>query len=246
MDFNTAYKLITEAKTSWKKGSELTPEQQKEVKAKYVHRYTGNNKPAWSKEIWKDGNPYPLHFKDDKEWLENTEFAVTKTGKLCGRTKYCNSSPTFPNNPELNKKKGDEPIEESMKIANLMISEASDYFVKDALDKVITGDNTSKQELDVLLKQGLIDIKGNPTKKAKSKYSELFESLNESKTILNKGATKILFSYQTPVAVKIGDKFYVTIEKYSNTTSKHINTFVGDGEKEFKPASYFNKFGTVN
>jgi hypothetical protein len=95
---------LEEAEIKFVKGSELTPEQQKEVKAKYVHRHTGNNKPEWVKQTWKDGKPYPLHFKDDSEWLEHTTFGVTSKGKLHNGTKYCNSSPTFPNNPELRKK----------------------------------------------------------------------------------------------------------------------------------------------
>lgn len=95
--------VLEEAEIKYVKGTDLTPEQQKEVKAKFVHRYTGNNKPEWTKQTWKDGKPYPLHFKDDADWLANTTFAVTKTGKLHGGTKYCNSSPTYPNNPELRK-----------------------------------------------------------------------------------------------------------------------------------------------
>jgi hypothetical protein len=95
--------FLEEAEIKYVKGTELSPDQQKEVKAKFVHRYTGNNKPEWTKQTWKDGKPYPLHFKDDADWLANTSFAVTKTGKLHGGTKYCNSSPSYPNNPELRK-----------------------------------------------------------------------------------------------------------------------------------------------
>ena len=32
------------------------------------------------------------------------EFAIDKKGNLHNGTKYCNSSPTYPNNPELRKK----------------------------------------------------------------------------------------------------------------------------------------------
>lgn len=94
---------LDEAEINYVKGSELNPDQQKEVKSKFVHRYTGNNKPEWAKQTWKDGKPYPLHFKDDNDWLENTKFAVTKKGKLHAGTKYVDSSPTYPNNPELRK-----------------------------------------------------------------------------------------------------------------------------------------------
>ena len=34
---------------------------------------------------------------------------------------------------------------------------------------------------------------------------------------------EILFSYQTPVAAKIGSSFYKTEEKYSRTTTRHMN-----------------------
>lgn len=94
---------LSEANVTFVKGSELSKDQQEEAKRRFVHRYTGNNKPQWASQTWKDDKPYPLHFKDDKDWLENTEFAVTKSGKLCNKTKYCNSKPTYPNNPELRK-----------------------------------------------------------------------------------------------------------------------------------------------
>lgn len=110
---------LNEAEVNWIKGSELSPELQKEVKARYIYRYTGNNKPQWAKETWKDGKPYPLHFKDDKDWLENTKFAVTKKGKLCNKTKYCQSSPSFPNDPELRKNIKECVMEESKPLAIL-------------------------------------------------------------------------------------------------------------------------------
>lgn len=111
-----ALEELDEAEIKFVKGSELTPEQQREVKSKYVHRHTGNNKPDWAKQTWKDGKPYPLHFKDDSDWLENSTFGVTKTGKLHNGTKYCNSSPTYPNNPELRKK-----LKESFKVGDKII-----------------------------------------------------------------------------------------------------------------------------
>lgn len=37
---------------------------------------------------------------------------------------------------------------------------------------------------------------------------------------------KIMVSYQTPVVVRDGDKFYVTEEWFSATTSKHINHYL--------------------
>ena len=50
--------------------------------------------------------------------------------------------------------------------------------------------------------------------------------------------TKILFSYQTPVACNIKGSYYKTSKKWSQTTSKHINKWLdgviaGQAEQEF-------------
>ncbi len=58
----------------WIRGSQLSKKLQKEVRAMFVHRFTGDHKPAWTKQEWKDGMPYPLQFRDDQDWLENTSF----------------------------------------------------------------------------------------------------------------------------------------------------------------------------
>jgi hypothetical protein len=166
MDFNKTLSLIMEAEKQWVKGSRLSPEQQREAKSKFVHRFTGNNKPEWTKQIWKDGKTYPLHFKDDKDWLENTEFAVKKNGELCGKTKYCNSKPTYPNNPELRKKDMKEAMD---------LSEASNNSIKDIIDKAINGDTISASERSKLVRLGFLDNKGNITSKAEEEYSELFD-----------------------------------------------------------------------
>ena len=84
-----------------KLGSELTPEEQQYVLATYVHRFTGDHKPAWASKEWKDGQPYPLQFKDDKDWLANTRFQTNKAGSLDSRCNECHSVPTWPNNSEL-------------------------------------------------------------------------------------------------------------------------------------------------
>ena len=38
----------------------------------------------------------------------------------------------------------------------------------------------------------------------------------------------ILISYTTPVAVRMGSELFVTTEKFSVTTSKHITHYIGD------------------
>jgi hypothetical protein len=98
-------KQIAESDITWVKGSALSPENQKHVLSAYVHRYTKEHKPNWASKEWKDGKPYPVHHASDKEWLHNSEFAVTKKGSLSARHNYCKSNPTWPDNPELRKSK---------------------------------------------------------------------------------------------------------------------------------------------
>ena len=60
-------------------------------------------------------------------------------------------------------------------------------FVKDALDKVITGDfKLSDKEKEKLLSLGLIGKNGKPTQKAKEEYSELFESYTNNTMSVDK------------------------------------------------------------
>lgn len=83
------------------KGNELSPGQQRLALSMFVHRFTGDHKPAWAFEEWKTGRPYPLQFKDDADWLANTVFNVKDSGDISARHNHCQSSPTWPNNPEL-------------------------------------------------------------------------------------------------------------------------------------------------
>lgn len=77
-------------------GSELTAEDQKACLAKFVHRFTREHVPQWAKSPRPDGTPYKPHFASDRDWLENTYFRVTKSGRLDRRAKYCHSCPTWP------------------------------------------------------------------------------------------------------------------------------------------------------
>ena len=45
---------------------------------------------------------------------------------------------------------------------------------------------------------------------------------NQTEIIFNDG-THVFFSYETPVCVSTVDGLFVTEDKYSNTTTKHIN-----------------------
>lgn len=85
-------------------GSQLSPALQAECKRTFVHRFTAEHLPAWSRAEWKDGKPYPLQFASDADWLANTEFPITSTGRLArGANVHCISHPTWPENPELRK-----------------------------------------------------------------------------------------------------------------------------------------------
>ena len=58
---------------------------------------------------------------------------------------------------------------------------------------------------------------------------------------LNNGElATILFSYRTPVAALIGNKWYRTEKRWSVTTSRHINKFLGDSEAVTMPQSFFD------
>ena len=45
---------------------------------------------------------------------------------------------------------------------------------------------------------------------------------NQTEVVFKDG-TYVLFSYETPVAVSTAEGMFVTEQKYSNTTTKHIN-----------------------
>lgn len=74
-----------------KKGSDLTKDEQQQVLSTYCHRYTRDYIPSWTKQ----GN-YPMQFESDQDWLNNTLFQVTKTGKLSKGSISCYSTPTWP------------------------------------------------------------------------------------------------------------------------------------------------------
>lgn len=78
-------------------GSDLPPALQREARARFVHRYTGEHMPAWVRQQRARGIYYPVHFRDDAEWLARTEFFVNVDGSLSERPSYCYSRPTFPN-----------------------------------------------------------------------------------------------------------------------------------------------------
>jgi hypothetical protein len=78
-------------------GARLSPALQAEAKRRYPHRYTLEHAPAWARSLRPCGRPYPVQFRDDSDWLANTEFPVTKAGALAKRPAHCRSAPTWPN-----------------------------------------------------------------------------------------------------------------------------------------------------
>ena len=88
-------------------GVHMCEKLQRKALARFVHRYTGTHKPQWAYKPWKNEQGktvyYPVQFADDQDWLAHTYFEVTKQGELDNRIKYCESHPTWPNNPEFRK-----------------------------------------------------------------------------------------------------------------------------------------------
>lgn len=58
----------------------------------------------------------------------------------------------------------------------------------------------------------------------------------------NASGAVILFSYDTPVAAKVpGAGYYRTSTKWSSTTTRHINKWLGPVSAEELPQEYFDK-----
>lgn len=65
-------------------------------------------------------------------------------------------------------------------------------------------------------------------------------SANETEIKFNEETT-VFFSYDTPVAAKVGVRYYRTEEKHSRTTTKHLNRWLEDVKCELKPQSWFEE-----
>lgn len=75
------------------------------------------------------------------------------------------------------------------------------------------------------------------------------KSLGSNMTQVETGKYSVLFSYETPVAAfDSSGKAFKTSQKFSTTTSKHINKFLGSDAKtaEEKPQSFFNTLTESN
>lgn len=66
---------------------------------------------------------------------------------------------------------------------------------------------------------------------------------NKTEVTINDN-TRVLFSYETPVAARVltneGTVFYRTLEFYSRTTSKHINSWLPKEDAIEVDQSFFN------
>lgn len=77
-------------------GTQLTAADRAHVLNTFVHRFTGDHKPAWAHTLRPDGTPYMPQFADDADWLCNTKFMVKADGRIDMRAKFCESHPTWP------------------------------------------------------------------------------------------------------------------------------------------------------
>lgn len=79
---------------------DLLPERlRQDALAAYLHRFTREHVPLWSRKPMPNGEAYRVQFASDAEWLANTLFPVTvrKDGSLGDHTRgHCQSFPTWP------------------------------------------------------------------------------------------------------------------------------------------------------
>ena len=73
-------------------GDKLTPEDRKHVLDAYIYRMTVESVKRWpnTSETMRDGG-FNLPQITDEEWLQNTLFRVTKSGRLDKRARFCYS-----------------------------------------------------------------------------------------------------------------------------------------------------------
>lgn len=75
------------SRAEWVYGACLNADLRKQVLARFVNRHTGEHRPKWvERDPPRDYKPL---YATDLEWLHNTEFAVTKGGKLDARVLHC-------------------------------------------------------------------------------------------------------------------------------------------------------------
>jgi len=62
-------------------GHQLSPALRLEALAAFVHRYTAEHVPSWSRTPAPNGRHYAPQYQSDSEWLEKTRFPITRSGQ---------------------------------------------------------------------------------------------------------------------------------------------------------------------
>ena len=103
------------------RGDLLPAKLQADALRAYLHRFTRDHIPLWSRKPRDNGEPYPVQFASDSEWLARTLFPITvrKGGTLGDHTRagkaHCRSFPTWPNGvTEGDKARGSGTIAETV------------------------------------------------------------------------------------------------------------------------------------
>ena len=65
---------------------------------------------------------------------------------------------------------------------------------------------------------------------------------NKTELVFESPDKSVFFSYETPVAVRVGPTYYRTEEKFSMTTTKHINSWLDGTYATFMPQDFIEKF----
>ena len=66
-----------------------------------------------------------------------------------------------------------------------------------------------------------------------------------NQTELHLNGNIFFFSYETPVAARVGAKYFKTEQKFSVTTSRHINKWLEGVKHQIQPQSFFDKAFSV-
>ena len=82
-------------------GHQLSPALRREALAAYVHRYTAEHVPSWSRTPAPNGRHYAPQYESDGEWLDKTRFPITRSGQgirlKSGSNIHCESNdPSWP------------------------------------------------------------------------------------------------------------------------------------------------------
>jgi len=82
-------------------GHQLSPALRREALAAFVHRYTAEHVPSWSRTPAPNGRHYAPQYSSDTEWLDKTRFPITRSRQgirlKSGTSIYCESNdPSWP------------------------------------------------------------------------------------------------------------------------------------------------------